>query len=280
MALGVAIQPRSSGPARGSPLPPPPTVRTRARRKHRPARRMTLEGKLPALRGGGAAAAEAAKGSAPEAAPTRPPVRALQGSRRESWSPGDSAPPTCDRGPRRPGRRAHLPTPSPALPGRPGSAPGVRARFRVPRPRRRGSRPPARTCTAHRPAEPAREAPPSARGCGTRTARGAEGWLPRARPDGPHLRPAPPRRPPRRPCRCLRAARGRGGLRSPGRGRGGDGNLGNPRTPGIPKVRESRGSARARSDARNRRRGALRRRRPPRHRSKFASLPLKARSCP
>lgn len=269
MALGVAIQPRSSGPARGSPLPPPPTVRTRARRKHRPARRMTLEGKLPALRGGGAAAAEAAKGSAPEAAPTRLTVRALQGSRRESWSPGDSAPPTCDRGPRRPGRRAHLPTPSPALPGRPGSAPGVRARFRVPRPRRRGSRPPpvARP-HVHRP--PSRGADPRGPALCPRL------W----HPDGPRGgglasesasgRPAaglvrtsaPPRRPRRRPCRCLRAARGRGGLRSPGRGRGGDGNLGNPRTPGIPKVRESRGSARARSDARNRRRGALQIREP------------------
>lgn len=49
VALGVAGQPRFSSPAPGSPLTPPPILRTWAGLERRPARRMTLEGKLPAL---------------------------------------------------------------------------------------------------------------------------------------------------------------------------------------------------------------------------------------
>ena len=60
-ALRVAVQPHRSGSAQGAPLPPPPTVRTWAGRERRPARRMTLERKLPELQGRGAAAAKEAE---------------------------------------------------------------------------------------------------------------------------------------------------------------------------------------------------------------------------
>lgn len=121
----------------------------------------------------------------------------------------------------------------------------VHARFRVPRPRRRGS-PPARTCAASHPAEPAGEAPPP----GPRPWRWeGENRLPKASLGGrgrrrvPHLRPAPPRPAPEAaagPRRCLRAARRWDSLRSPRvRARCGDGNTGNPGTRRISELRET-----------------------------------------
>lgn len=203
---GVAVQPNWSGPLQGAPLPPPPIRRTWAGLAHHPARRMTLEGKLPALwpevqlqpkrrRG------EMGRLPRRHRRVSRSRLRGAPGVTAESPGPGlrsaapSPQPPTCDHSPPRPGRRARLPAPSQPPLRPPGSVRQVHARFRVPRPRRRGS-PPVRTCAARLPAVPAGEAPPP----GPRPwRREGENRLPRACPGGrgrrwvPHLRPAPPR---------------------------------------------------------------------------------------
>ncbi|XP_078288692.1 uncharacterized protein LOC144612828 [Panthera onca] len=176
----------------------------------------------------------------PPEARTRLPSSEPLGSRCDCWSLEDpgSAPPRLRR--RRPpvstaGRGPGSAPASPPPPCPPGSVWQVRARFRVPRLRRRGS-PPVRTCAARRPAGPAGEAPPPARGPGARRTRGSEDPRTCSRARAPAARrragPAPPPLPaPVRPRQCPRAGgtwAGQAQTHGRGKCRRKDGNPGNP----------------------------------------------------
>lgn len=175
------------------------------------------------------------EGSIPPEARTRLPSSASLGSQCDGWSPGDpgSAPPRLrcrppvSTGGRGPGSAPASPPPS-CPPAR-----QVRALFRVPRPRRRGS-PPARAPPAARRSSPARPLPrPEALAPGGSEDLRTRAWSGCGR-RGPglarHLRPARPQCGPAGAC-------GRyvgGATPEPWAGGGANGKTGNPGTRRIP----------------------------------------------
>ncbi|XP_071076874.1 protein FAM246C-like [Desmodus rotundus] len=178
-----------------------------------------------------------------------PGVRAgVSGTPARLHSAEPSPPPTCDRNPPRPGRCVHLPTPSPppraaaraprgsprALPGAGSPALGIPARLHVHRPLRgkARSRSPSLAPELRRGEDWKSRRPAPAR-ASRRRVEGLAGTSAPPRPGGGRRDPVPPRSSPR-------AARGWGGLQSSSRGRGRDGNVGNPRTLRFSKVLETR----------------------------------------